>query len=82
MATHAGPVERTRALRHAAAAAGALVAALSDLAPAISGEALPADSISQSFFRVREEELSDQQAALHGALVVHRALEDLCDAPL
>uniref|UniRef100_A0AAU2V7L8 Uncharacterized protein n=1 Tax=Streptomyces sp. NBC_00003 TaxID=2903608 RepID=A0AAU2V7L8_9ACTN len=82
MATHAGPVERTRALRHAASAAGALVAALSDQAPAVAGEALPAESVSQSFFRVREEELSDQQAALHGALVVHRALEDLCEAPL
>ncbi len=27
-------------------------------------------------------ELSDQQAALHGVLVVHRGLEDLCEAPL
>ncbi|MFI6475316.1 hypothetical protein ACIBL5_34320 [Streptomyces sp. NPDC050516] len=82
VATHARPVERTFALRHAAAAAGALVAALSDQAPAVVGEALPADSISQSFFRVREQELSDQQAALHGVLVIHRALEDLCEAPL
>ncbi|MEU4730407.1 hypothetical protein [Streptomyces sp. NPDC023588] len=48
----------------------------------MAGEGLPAESTSQSFFRVREEELSDQQAALHGVLVVHRALEDLCDAPL
>lgn len=82
LATHARPVERTVALWQAAAAAGELVAALSALAPAVAGEALPAESISQSFFRVREVELSDQQAALHGVLVVHRALEDLCEAPL
>jgi hypothetical protein len=82
VATHARPVERTLALWHAASAAGALVAALSDQAPAVAGEALPAESIIQSFLRVREEELSGQQAALHGVLVIHRALEDLCDAPL
>lgn len=58
------------------------MAALSSLAPALAGEGLPAESTSQSFFRVRERELSDQQAALHGVLVVHRALEDLCEAPL
>lgn len=61
--------------------AGELAAALSDLAPVLVGEELPAESASQSFFRVRERELSDQQAALHGVLVVHRGLEDLCDAP-
>ncbi|WP_020552091.1 hypothetical protein [Embleya scabrispora] len=82
LATHARPVERTVALRQAALAAGELVAALSALAPAVAGEGLPAESISQSFFRVREGELSDQQAALHGVLVVHRGLEDLCEAPL
>ncbi|WUC77536.1 hypothetical protein OHS33_03785 [Streptomyces sp. NBC_00536] len=82
MSTHAGPVERTLALRQATAVAGELAAALSDLAPAVVGEGLPAESTSQSYFRVREEELSDQQAALHGVLVIHRGLEDLCDAPL
>ncbi|WP_405680737.1 hypothetical protein OG239_03435 [Streptomyces sp. NBC_00868] len=82
LATHARPVERTLALRQAAAAAEELVAALSALAPAVAGEGLPAESTSQSFFRVREGELSDQQAALHGVLVVHRGLEDLCEAPL
>ncbi|MFF1711937.1 hypothetical protein [Streptomyces sp. NPDC058268] len=82
LATHARPVERSLALRQAAAAAGELVAALSALAPAVVGEGLPAESTSQSFFRVRERELSDQQAALHGVLVAHRALEDLCEAPL
>ncbi|GAA2152052.1 hypothetical protein GCM10009760_48190 [Kitasatospora kazusensis] len=82
VATHAGPVVRTLALRQAAAVAGELAAALSALAPAVAGEALPPESTSQSFFRVREVELSDQQAALHGVLVVHRGLEDLCDAPL
>ncbi|WP_329570554.1 hypothetical protein [Kitasatospora sp. NBC_01266] len=82
MATHARPVERSVALRQAAAVAGELVAALAALAPAVAGEGLPAESVSQSFFRVREVELSDQQAALHGALVIHRGLEDLCDAPL
>ncbi|WP_239516229.1 MULTISPECIES: hypothetical protein [unclassified Streptomyces] len=82
LATHARPVERTLALWQAAAAAGELVAALSALAPAVAGEGLPAESTSQSFFRVREGELSDQQAALHGALVIHRGLEDLCEAPL
>lgn len=82
VATHARPLERALALRQAAAVAGRLSAALSDLAPAVAGEGLPAESVSQSFFRVREEELSDQQAALHGVLVIHRALEDLCDAPL
>ncbi|MGV9270077.1 hypothetical protein ACWDRR_36115 [Kitasatospora sp. NPDC003701] len=82
MATHAGPVERTAGLRQAAAAAGELVTALTALAPAVAGEGLPAESISQSYFRVREVELSDQQAALHGALALHRGLEDLCDAPL
>ncbi|MFD9367458.1 hypothetical protein ACFWA6_07065 [Streptomyces sp. NPDC060020] len=82
VATHAGPVERTLALRKATATAGEWVAALSDLAPAAAGEELPAESTSQSYFRVREGELSDQQAALHGALVIHRGLEDLCEAPL
>jgi hypothetical protein len=82
MATHARPVERTVALRQAATTAGGLVAALAALAPAVVGEDLPAESTSQSFFRVRELELTDQQAALHGALVIHRGLEDLCDAPL
>ncbi|MFD3808947.1 hypothetical protein ACFWTC_36535 [Streptomyces sp. NPDC058619] len=81
-ATHARPVERTLVLRHAASAAGELAAALSDQAPAVAGEALQAESTSQSFFRVREKELSDQQAALHGVLVIHRGLQDLCDAPL
>ncbi|MFB7667786.1 hypothetical protein ACFC1R_28330 [Kitasatospora sp. NPDC056138] len=82
MATHARPVERSVALRQAAAVAGELVAALSALAPAVAGEDVPAESTSQSYFRVREVELSDQQAALHGALVIHRGLEDLCEAPL
>lgn len=82
VATHARPVERALALRHAASAAGELVAVLSHQAPAVVGEELPAESISQSFFRVREKELSDQEAALHGILVVHRALEDLWEAPL
>jgi hypothetical protein len=82
VAAHARPLERAIALRQATAAAGRLVAVLSDQAPAVAGEGLPAQSVSQSFFRVREEELSDQQAALHGVLVIHRALEDLCDAPL
>ncbi|MFF3108989.1 hypothetical protein ACFVSN_07370 [Kitasatospora sp. NPDC057904] len=58
------------------------MAALLALGPAPAGEDLPAESTSQSYFRVREVELSDQQAALHGTLVVHRGLEDLCDAPL
>ncbi|MFC5644618.1 hypothetical protein [Kitasatospora cinereorecta] len=80
--THARPVERTAVLRQAAAVAGELVTALSALAPAVAGEDVPAESTSQSYFRVREVELSDQQAALHGALVIHRGLEDLCDAPL
>ncbi|MFD3515773.1 hypothetical protein [Streptomyces sp. NPDC058657] len=80
--THARPVERALALGHAASAAGALVGVLADQGPAVSGEGLPAESVSQSYFRVREEELSDQQAALHGAMVVHRALDDLTDAPL
>ncbi|WP_405757947.1 MULTISPECIES: hypothetical protein [unclassified Streptomyces] len=82
MATHARPVERALVLRQTAAAAGELAAALSALAPAVAGEGMPAESTSQSFFRVREVELSDQQAALHGVLVIHRGLEDLCDAPL
>ncbi|MFD4658757.1 hypothetical protein ACFWP2_24355 [Kitasatospora sp. NPDC058444] len=82
MATHAGPVERSATLWRAAATAGELVAALSDLAPAVAGEDVPAESTSQSYFRVREVELSDQQAALHGALVIHRGLADLCEAPL
>ncbi|WP_406340375.1 hypothetical protein [Streptomyces sp. NBC_00648] len=82
VATHARPVERNVALRQATAAAGELVTALSALAPAVLGEEVPAESTSQSYFRVREVELSDQQAALHGALVIHRGLEDLCDAPL
>ncbi|MFD0407924.1 hypothetical protein [Kitasatospora sp. NPDC127116] len=82
VATHAGPVERTATLRQAAAAAGESVAALAALAPAVAGEDVPAESTSQSYFRVREVELSDQQAALHGLLVVHRGLEDLCEAPL
>ncbi|WP_308117557.1 hypothetical protein [Streptomyces anatolicus] len=82
MATHARPVERSLALRQAAATAGSLAAALSESAEAVAGEDIPAQSISQSYFRVREEELSDQQAALHGVLVIQRALEDLGDAPL
>ncbi|MFD6157625.1 hypothetical protein ACFWF7_36850 [Nocardia sp. NPDC060256] len=80
--THAGPSERTAALQRAAAAAGELVNALAAEAGAIVGEKLPAESVSQSFFRVREVDLTDQQAALHGVLVVHRGLRDLCRAPL
>lgn len=80
--THAGPIERTRALQRAMAAASELVDALSTEARPVVGEDLPAESVSQSFFRVREVELSDQQAALHGVLVVHRGLGDLCRAPL
>ncbi|GAB2724026.1 hypothetical protein GCM10010442_51600 [Kitasatospora kifunensis] len=82
VATHARPAERTTALRQAASVAGELAAALSALGPAVAGEGVPAESTSQSYFRVREVELSDQQAALHGVLVIHRGLEDLCDAPL
>ncbi|MFJ4654614.1 hypothetical protein ACIP5Y_25365 [Nocardia sp. NPDC088792] len=80
--THAGPVDRTAALQRAGVAAGELVRALSAEARALVGEDLPADSVSQSFFRVREVDLSDQQAALHGVLVIHRGLQDLCRAPL
>ncbi|KIQ65922.1 hypothetical protein TR51_10655 [Kitasatospora griseola] len=82
MATHGRPAERAAALWQVAATAGELVGALSALAPAVAGEDVPAESTSQSYFRVREVELSDQQAALHGALVVHRGLEDLREAPL
>ncbi|MGW4382436.1 hypothetical protein [Kitasatospora sp. NPDC004531] len=81
-ATHAGPVERSAELRHIAAAAGELVAVLAAPAPAVVGEDVPAESTSQWYFRVREVELSDQQAALHGALVIQRGLADLCEAPL
>lgn len=80
--THAGPIERVAALRRAVAAADELVAALSLEAGPVVGEDMPADSVSQSFFRVREVELSDQQAALHGSLVIYRGLRDLCSAPL
>ncbi|WP_218920451.1 hypothetical protein [Lentzea guizhouensis] len=80
--THAGPVERTSALRRAAAVAGELVAALSAQDAAVVGEDLPARSTSESFFRVREVDLSDHQAALHGASIVQRGLDDLCEAPL
>ncbi|WP_069164163.1 hypothetical protein [Nocardia altamirensis] len=80
--THAGPLERTTALRYAVTAAGELVGGLSVTGGPIIGEELPAESVSQSFFRVREVELSDQQAALHGVLVVYRGLRDLCSAPL
>ncbi|MFF5032970.1 hypothetical protein [Nocardia salmonicida] len=80
--THAGPVERTSALQQGVAAVGELVDTLTSQAPPIVGEDLPAESVSQSFFRVREVELSDQQAALHGALVIHRGVADLCRAPL
>lgn len=80
--THAGPVERTSALRLAEVAVGELVDALAAEVGPIAGEDLPAESVSQSFFRVREVELSDQQAALHGVLVVHRGVRDLCRAPL
>ncbi|GAA1226111.1 hypothetical protein GCM10009665_15810 [Kitasatospora nipponensis] len=82
LATHGRPVERSVALKQATAVAGELVAALAALGPAVVGEDVPAESISQAFFRVREVELSDQQAALHGALVIHRGLADLCEAPL
>lgn len=47
LATHARPVERTLALRQAAAAAEELVAALSALAPAVAGEEL-AGGVDQS----------------------------------
>ncbi|WET82545.1 hypothetical protein P3102_15720 [Amycolatopsis sp. QT-25] len=73
---------RTEALRQAAAAANALVGALSADGRAVVGEELPPRSTSESFFRVREVELSDRQAALHGVSVVHRGLRDLCDAPI
>ncbi|MFD0363191.1 hypothetical protein ACFQZZ_17230 [Nocardia sp. GCM10030253] len=80
--THAGPVERTTALQRAVAAAGELVSVLSAEAEPVVGESLPAESVSQLFFRVREVDLSDQQAALHGVLVAYRGLRDLCRAPL
>lgn len=80
--THAGPVERTSALRRAVAATGELVDALGAEGGPVAGEDLSAESVSQSFFRVREVDLSDQQAALHGVLVVHRGVRDLCRAPL
>ncbi|MGW0787224.1 hypothetical protein ACWD04_02970 [Streptomyces sp. NPDC002911] len=80
--THASPAERTLTLQDAASAARELTAALADQAPAVVGEGLRAESASQSFFRVRECELSDQQAALHGLLVIQRGLDDLCEAPL
>ncbi|MGY1941604.1 hypothetical protein [Nocardia gipuzkoensis] len=80
--THAGPVERTTALQRAAAAADRLVGAIAAEAGPVVGEDLPAESVSQSFFRVREVDLSDQQAALHGVLVIHRGVRDLCSAPL
>ncbi|MFE2957832.1 hypothetical protein [Nocardia tengchongensis] len=80
--THAGPVERTAALQRATAAAGELAGALSAEVEPIVGEDLPAESVSQSFFRVREVDLSDQQAALHGVGVICRGLRDLCRAPL
>ncbi|MEU4745905.1 hypothetical protein AB0G02_36330, partial [Actinosynnema sp. NPDC023658] len=80
--THAGPVERTAALRQASAVADGLVAALSARGAAVVGEDIPAESTSQSFFRVREVDLSDHQAAWHGASVVQRGLRDLCEAPL
>ncbi|WP_203236980.1 hypothetical protein [Nocardia panacis] len=80
--THAGPVERTAALRAATLAAGRLISAFETEGGPVAGEAIPAESVSQSFFRVREVELSDQQTALHGVLVVHRGVRDLCRAPL
>ncbi|MFI1913702.1 hypothetical protein [Nocardia sp. NPDC020380] len=80
--THAGPLDRTAALQRAGAAAGELVRTLCVEAGPVIGEDLPADSVSQLFFRVREVDLSDQQAALHGVLVIHRGLQDLCRAPL
>lgn len=79
---HGRPGERSAALRQAAVAVAELVAALSAKVPSLVGESVPAESTSQSFFRVREMELSDHQAALQGALVVHRGLRDLCEAPL
>jgi hypothetical protein len=79
---HAGPAERTAALRRASAAADGLVAELSEKGAAVVGEDLPAGSSSQSFFRVREVDLSDHQTAWHGAAVVQRGLHDLCEAPL
>ncbi|MGM1062382.1 hypothetical protein [Saccharothrix sp. Mg75] len=80
--THAGPAERTAALRRASAVADGLVAALSARGAGVVGEDVPAGSTSQSFFRVREVDLSDHQAAWHGAAVVQRGLRDLCEAPL
>lgn len=80
--THAGPLKRTTALRRASAAAGELVAVLAAQGAASVGEDLPAESTSQAFFRVREVDLTDHQAALHGAWILQRGLEDLCEAPL
>ncbi|WP_107655916.1 hypothetical protein [Nocardia suismassiliense] len=80
--THAGPIERTSALQRVVTAAGGLAGALSTERAAMVGEDLPAESVSQSFFRVREVDLCDQQAALHGVLVVYRGVLDLCRAPL
>ncbi|MFI5780623.1 hypothetical protein [Nocardia sp. NPDC051570] len=70
------------AVQRAVAVVGELVGALSAEAGPVVGEELPAESVSQSFFRVREVDLSDQQAALHGVLVIYRGLRDLCRAPL
>ncbi|WP_285500772.1 hypothetical protein [Actinokineospora sp. NBRC 105648] len=80
--THAGPAARTEALRLATTAVGGVVGALSAGGPAVVGEDLSPRSTSESFFRVREVELSDRQAALHGVSVVHRGLRDLCHAPI
>ncbi|MEU1409554.1 hypothetical protein ABZ471_46340 [Streptomyces sp. NPDC005728] len=78
-----GTVEtRTAALRAAAHAAGALVAALPVADSLADPQELPAKSAVQGYFRVRTADLTAGQAARQAAEVIHRGLVDLRDTPL
>ncbi|TJZ54238.1 hypothetical protein FCH28_13745 [Streptomyces piniterrae] len=74
--------ERASGLRAATLAAARLVRALPTANSSTKADGLPARSPVQSYFRVRTAVLTAAQAAQQAALVIHRGLADLCDAPL
>ena len=73
---------RTAALRAAADAADALVAALPATDFLAHGQGVPAKSAVQGYFRVRTADLTAGQASRQAAEVIHRGLVDLRDAPM
>lgn len=74
--------ERASGLRAASLAAAGLVRALPTEDALVDTDGLPVRSPVQSYFRVRTAALTAGQAAHQAALVIHRGVADLCEAPL